>query len=146
MRKRTKVIQIAGFRGLLLALFAAVCLVAGFIGFPGMVAMNVWNHFQVLPAINLMQGILLWTIIAMSVYLINNRKVLISFGLAPNELNDEEMKKLMDRVKLQSQAKMLNSMLMKSNDLKQDFENDVVNDIKDKTSKNVEETPEEVKK
>ena len=66
MKRKTRVIQIDGFRGLILALFAVVCLAAGFIAFPGYVAMCIWNHFASLPPINLFQGVLLWAIVAMS--------------------------------------------------------------------------------
>ena len=63
MKKRNaKVIQIAGIRGLLLVGFVAVCLVAGFVVFPGLVAMHLWNYAvsftYFIPAINIYQGIL----------------------------------------------------------------------------------------
>lgn len=37
---------------------------------------------------------------------------------APGELNDEEMKNLLERVKVQAQAKTLNSMVLKAGDIK----------------------------
>ena len=44
MRKNnTKIIQIAGFRGLFMALFIGICLAAGFVVFPAKVAVYAWN-------------------------------------------------------------------------------------------------------
>ena len=65
MRRNARIIQINGFRGLLTALFIITCLAAGFIAFPGFVAMNIWNYFagSNVPQINLYQEILLWAII-----------------------------------------------------------------------------------
>ena len=66
MRKNAKIIQISGFRGLLLAVFIVTCLIAGFVVFPGLGAMYLWNITMAssfsLPAINIFQGILLWLI------------------------------------------------------------------------------------
>lgn len=113
MKRKTRVIQIDGFKGLIIALFSVVCLAAGFVGFPGFVAMTVWNYFPALPSINLFQGVLLWIIVAISIYLVNGRKLFISFA-SPQELSEAEMNKLMERVRLQSQVKMLNAMMMKT--------------------------------
>ena len=114
MKKNAKIIQISGFRGILTAIFVVVCLAAGFIVFPGYVAMNIWNHFSnVLPQINLMQGVLLWAIVALSCYIANKQKFAISFA-SPQELSDEEMEDLMERVRMQSQARLLNQMITKS--------------------------------
>ena len=43
--KSPKIIKINGFRGIILAVFVCTCLFAGFVVFPGYVAMNIWNHF-----------------------------------------------------------------------------------------------------
>lgn len=148
MKRKTRVIQIDGFRGLVLALFAVVCLAAGFVAFPGFVAMSIWNHFQALPAINLFQGVLLWIIVAMSLYLANGRKVQISFA-SPRELTDAEMNKLMERVRLQSQVKMLNAMMLKAGEEHKELGQDTLknNDLNADETKNVETSShEEIKK
>ena len=114
MKRNTKIIQINGFRGLIMAMFVVTCLIAGFIIFPGFVAMNIWNHFAIsIPQLNLYQGILLWTIVALVGFIINKQNFSISFA-NPKELNEEEMNILMERIKLQSQAKMLNKMMVEN--------------------------------
>lgn len=121
-KRKTRIIQISGIRGILTAIFVAVCLAAGFIGFPGLVAMHLWNYaasfMYSMPVLNIYQGILLWAIVGISGFIINDRKKFIVSMKAPEELSDEEMKKLMERVKIQSQAQMLNSMILKSNEIK----------------------------
>lgn len=121
-KRKTKVIQIAGLRGILMVLFVGICLAAGFIAFPGMVAMHIWNYAASfsysIPVINIYQGILLWSIFGITGFIINDRKKYLSAFKVPEELSDEEMKKLMERVKIQSQAQMLNSMILKSSELK----------------------------
>ena len=65
-----KVVQINGIKGLITALFIGVCLFAGFVIFPGYVAMTLWNKYLVanlmFPALNLIQGVLLWGIAAIT--------------------------------------------------------------------------------
>ncbi len=133
-KRKTKVIQIAGLRGILLVVFAAVCLAAGFIAFPGMVAMHLWNYAASfsysIPVINIYQGILLWSIFGITGFIINDRKKYLVAFKAPEELSDEEMKKLLERVKIQSQAQMLNSMILKSSELKT-LENKETSEVKD---------------
>ena len=115
MRRNAKIIQINGFRGLLTALFIITCLAAGFIAFPGFVAMNIWNYFASsnVPQINLYQGILLWAIIFLTYFIATKQRVAVSFA-TPKELNEEELKTLMERVKMQSQARMINKMILKN--------------------------------
>ena len=115
MRRNAKIIQINGFRGLLTALFIITCLAAGFIAFPGFVAMNIWNYFagSNVPQINLYQGILLWAIIFLTYFIATKQRVAVSFA-SPRELNEEELKTLMERVKMQSQARMINKMILKN--------------------------------
>lgn len=115
MRRNAKIIQINGFRGLLTALFIITCLGAGFIAFPGFVAMSIWNYFagSNVPQINLYQGILLWAIIFLTYFIVTKQRVAVSFA-TPKELNEEELKTLMERVKMQSQARMINKMILKN--------------------------------
>ena len=115
MRRNAKIIQINGLRGLLTALFIITCLAAGFIAFPGFVAMSIWNHFAGtnIPEINLFQGVLLWAIIFLTYFIASKQSVTVSFA-SPRELNEEEMKALMERVKMQSQARMINKMILKN--------------------------------
>lgn len=126
-RNNTKIIQIAGFRGLFMALFIGICLAAGFIVFPAKTAVYLWNYAAVnylsVPSINLYQGILLWAIIVLVCYIANNKKVVISFA-QPAQLSEEEVKCLMERIKVQAKAKQLNTMILKSEEFKSHLEND----------------------
>lgn len=122
MRKNnTRIIQIAGFRGLLTALFIGICLAAGFVIFPAKVAVYIWNYisakFIAIPTINLFQGILLWAIVVMVYNIANNNRLIISFA-RPKQLSDEEMRSLMERIKIQAQARQLNTMILKSDEFK----------------------------
>lgn len=103
MNKRNcKVIKINGFRGLLLALFIGACLLTGFIVCPGWLCMNIWNYtasfFLLMPEMNLVQGVMLWAIIALSIYGINGNRFLVGFSSAPT-LNEDQIKNIMERVK-----------------------------------------------
>lgn len=115
MKRKAKIIQISGIRGIITAIFIVTCLAAGFIAFPGLVAMNIWNYFAGInvPQINLYQGVLLWAIIALTCFIANKQTFAVSFG-TPKELNEEELNALMERVKLQSQARMINKMMLKN--------------------------------
>ena len=122
MKKRARVIQISGLRGILLVIFIGTCLCAGFVAFPSICAMHIWNYvanFISIPLINIYQGAMLWAIIAISGFIINDKeKFLVEFNASNDELSEKDMQKLMERVKLQSQAQALNSMILKSSELK----------------------------
>lgn len=115
MKRNAKIIQITGIRGIIMAIFIVTCLAAGFVAFPGLVAMHIWNHFagEFLPEINLYQGILLWAIVAITGFILNKQSFSVSFE-SPKELNEEELNLLMERIRMQSQAKMLNKMMLKN--------------------------------
>src|SRR5574344_1989108 len=135
MKRNAKVIQISGFRGIIMAIFICVCLCAGFIGFPALVAMYGWNYvadFFVLPHINVFQGLLLWSLVAGAIYIANDKKKFVSAFKAPMGLNDDELKKVLEKAKIQAEARMLNSMVLKSGDLKK-VEKDVTKSSTEKT-------------
>ena len=115
-----KIIQISGLKGIALIAFCIVCLGEGFVVFPAKMAMHLWNYLAggfSIPTISLWQGALLWAFVAISVYLINAKCSIISIK-QPMELNDEELRILMDRIKLQKQAQKLNTMILKAEDIK----------------------------
>lgn len=121
MKKKTKVIQISGLRGFLIAVFVVVCLVAGFVAFPSIMLMHGWNYIAnllAIPSINALQGGLLWAFIAGSVYVLNDRKKFITAFKAPPELSDEELKKILRQAQMQSQAKILNAMIKNAAEIK----------------------------
>lgn len=117
MKRNTRIIQISGLRGILMVVFIATCLAAGFVAFPSLVAMHVWNYatqYISLPLINFWQGLMLWAIVAISGFILNDRKKYLVAYSPKTNLNDEEVKKILETVKLQSQARALNSMILKS--------------------------------
>ncbi len=121
MKRKTRIIQISGIRGLFLAIFIVSCLGAGFILFPGIIAMKAWNlaaSYIALPLINVYQGLLLWAIVAISIFIINDRKKFLVALKTPDRLSDSEMKSLLERMKIQSQTHAINSMILKSGEIK----------------------------
>lgn len=105
MKKNLRVVQINGFRGLLLAMFIVSCLIAGFLAFPALLTMNVWNYLSVktgsFPLISFYEGLLLWAIIVFSIYVFNKKKLIVSFN-TPQELTEDEVKDVVSRFKTQS--------------------------------------------
>lgn len=116
MKKNLRVIQINGFRGLFIVLFALSCLIAGFIAFPSFLAMHTWNYLSdatgSFPEINFIEGMLLWGIIIVSAFIFNKKKFVVSFN-TQQELSDEEVKEVITKIKAQKD----NLQLMHSKDL-----------------------------
>ena len=105
MRNNLNVIQIRGIRGLIIAGLVVCCLAAGFIVFPGWVGMHLWNiaasYIENLPAIGLIQGILLWGIIIASYFTFKKDRVVICFK-SPKGLKEDELKAVFADIKKQS--------------------------------------------
>ena len=125
MKRNTRIIQINGIRGMLMALFTVICLAAGFIVFPGYVAKSIWNYFagfSYMPEIHLFQGVLLWAIVVLSYFILNNKQKHSFIALkSPKELNDEELKQVMNAIKMQTRMRSQTPMIIKANEL-QKFE------------------------
>jgi len=102
MKKKLRVVQINGFRGLLLTFFIISCLIAGFIAFPAFLTMNGWNYLALrtgsFHTITFWGGLLLWAIIAFSFYLFNKRRFILSFN-ARQELSEDELNSVISRIK-----------------------------------------------
>lgn len=96
MNKNYRVITINGVRGIIVAIFIVLGLIAGFIVSPGWVCMKLWNYvFQNSSGVaimNIFQGIMLWAIVALSLYALNNKKMLVGLGsyqgLSPEQIKD----------------------------------------------------------
>lgn len=117
MKKKLNVIQIKGVRGLIMAVGVVSCLFAGFVVFPGWVGMNIWNlistHFYNFPQIGLVQGVLLWGIIA-TTYMIFRKEKLIVCMKAPQGLTDDELKEVFADMKKQSLEDPILQAMMKA--------------------------------
>jgi hypothetical protein len=123
MKQRARIIQITGIRGILLVIFIASCLAAGFVGFPALVAVYGWNYLAsqfAIPSINFLQGMLLWALIAGSIYLLNDKnKYLTSIKVkSPYQMTDDEFKKIIDSARLQSGARIIRSTQLTEEELK----------------------------
>lgn len=115
MKKNLNVIQIKGIKGLIMLVMVGCCLVAGFIVFPGWVAMNIWNVLASLvnnaPSIGIIQGILLWGIIVASYFTFRKERVVVCMK-TPQGLNEEELKAVFADIKKQTQDdKIIQAML-----------------------------------
>lgn len=112
MKRNFKVITINGVRGAIVAIFVVLGLIAGFIISPGWVCMQAWNYFfsdsGVVATMNLFQGVMLWAIIALSLYALNNKRALIGFG-SYQGLSPEQIKDIMNRAKA-SEDKILKEL------------------------------------
>ena len=140
MRRKTRIIQISGLRGLLFAGFVVCCLAAGFIAFPAFVAMHIWNYFGQfigLPVINAWQGLMLWAITAISGFIINDRKKFLVALKASGQLSEDEVKTILERVKIHSQAQAINSMILKSGDVKPADKTEKSEETSEKEKENV---------
>ena len=103
MNKNLKVSTINGIRGLFMAMFIIFGLISGFIISPGWVCMKLWNIFAVnytsASPMNLYQGLLLWAVIALLLYALNNKHALIGFGTYP-KLTNEQIKDIIKKSKM----------------------------------------------
>lgn len=116
MKKNLNIIKISGLRGLIIAGLVICCLAAGFIVFPGYVAMHIWNYFvsnfaQTVPVIGLFQGVLLWGILVASYFVFRKNKLVVCIK-TPQGLSEEELKEVFADMKRQSKEDpILQSML-----------------------------------
>lgn len=121
MKKNLRVVQINGIRGLFLTLFIISCLIAGFIAFPALLTMNLWNYLASktgsFPLINFYQGTLLWAIIAISTFMFSKKKFIVSFS-SKQELNDDELKDVVSKIKGITENKYIENNEIKEDEIK----------------------------
>lgn len=103
MDKKFNVIKITGLKGLFIAAFVVGCLVAGFLIFPGWVCMHIWNFvvgfFADMPRMSMLHGVLLWCIVALSLYALNQGNFSISIGHGmPVQRNEERIKEILRQI------------------------------------------------
>lgn len=112
-----KIVQIDGFRGLISIVFIGACLFAGFVISPGYVAMALWNRYLVssymFPQLNLLQGILLWSIVVISYCILTKGAFAVSFKSTP-ELSDDEIDSIIKSAKISTKMRMLNKAISKN--------------------------------
>ena len=137
MKHNMNIIQIRGIRGLILAGAAVCCLAVGFIGFPGWVFMHIWNfgasYTDVVPAIGIIQGILLWGIIIASYFAFKKDKFIVCVK-SPDGLSEDELKSVMADLREQNAQDMIIQSMLKAREA----------ELKYKNNKELDETKEEV--
>lgn len=117
MKKNLNVIQIKGVKGLMIAGLVVCCLIAGFIAFPGLIGMHIWNYIAsyiiAMPQIGLFQGILLWAIILTSYFIFRKEKVVVCLK-SSQSLSEEELKTVFADIKKQSMEDPILQAMMKA--------------------------------
>ena len=132
MKKNLNIIQVNGFRGLVIAGFVVTCLAAGFILFPGAVAMKMWNfaarHFIQLPIIGIIQGVLLWGIIVVSYFTFKKNRHIICIR-STDGLSEDELKSVFADIKNQAQNDMIIRNMLKARETELKIKNLCDSDI-----------------
>ena len=117
MKKNLNIIQIRGIKGILFVVFLGCCLTAGFVVFPGWVSMHIWNYITIyaeqLPHIGLLQGILLWGIIAASYFTFRKEKLVVCMR-ASDGLTEDELKQVFADIKKQAENDTLIQSMIKA--------------------------------
>lgn len=119
MKKNLNIIQIKGIKGLIYVGFVLTCLAAGFIFFPGFVAMKIWNltasYLEALPQIGIIQGLLLWGIIAASYFIFRKEKLVVCMK-AEEGLSEEELKEVFTDLKKHAQNDTIIKSMLKAHE------------------------------
>lgn len=106
--------------------FIVCCLFAGFVVFPGVVAMHLWNKYLVnllsFPVLNLFQGVLLWGITAVSYFIISNGRLPVSFE-TPDSLSDAELNMIMKKARISSDLRKINTMIKRADTFEKSVKN-----------------------
>lgn len=138
MKKNLNVIQIKGFRGLIIVALIGCCLAAGFIAFPGIVAMYIWNFIAQfstnIPNIGIIQGVLLWGILVASYFTFRKEKIIVCMK-TPQGLNEEELKAVFADVKKQAQDDTILQAMIRARENELKLKEDT-KEIKDEVKSN----------
>ncbi|MBR1424400.1 hypothetical protein IJ579_02415 [bacterium] len=112
-----KIVQITGFRGMVTAIFMSICMFAGFVIFPGQVAMFLWNKYlagpYMLPVLNIFQGVLIWGMIFVSYSILTKKDLAVSFKES-KDLTDSEIDMIMQKSRMSPHFRAINNMIKKS--------------------------------
>ena len=84
MKKKVKVVEINGLRGIIVVIYAIICAIAGFILFPSWVLMQMWNflgtHIYSLPQMTLIHGFMLYAILVLFYFATNSHKTCLGIS------------------------------------------------------------------
>ncbi|MBO6273564.1 hypothetical protein J6O48_12420 [bacterium] len=138
------IIQINGIKGILFLIGAGICLVAGFVVFPGLVLKFGWNYLSamtgLIPSIGLIQGVLLWGIVIVSYFTFKKKGFFVEFRSA-NCLTKAEMDEVMHKIRMDQNASIISKSIMRANRLEQELKKEIENNI----DKNIEKDNTEIK-
>ena len=117
MKHNMNVIEIRGIRGLIITGCAICCLAVGFIGFPGWILMHLWNYLASfspeVPAIGIVQGVLLWGIVIASYFAFKKDKFIVCFR-TPKGLSEEELKSVFADLKDSTKEDLILKSMLKA--------------------------------
>ena len=120
MKNKLNVIQINGVKGIIFVIGAVICLIAGFVAFPGMVFKLGWNFIahatSVVPTINMLQGTLLWGIVVVGYLAFKGKGFFVEFKTG-DDLTKEEMDAVMHRIRTERQADLIAKSIMRAREL-----------------------------
>ena len=98
MKRKVKVVEINGLRGLVVVAYAIICAVAGFILFPAWVLMHLWNmlgtYIYNLPHMNMLHGFMLYAIFVLFYFATNSHKT--CFGISSMNLSKTHISSIMN--------------------------------------------------
>ena len=142
-----KIIQINGFRGMIMAAFIVAGLISGFVACPGIITMRLWNHYLVpygLPVLDAFQGVLLWAIIVLTYYILTKGYMPVSFA-SPDDVTDKELALIMQRAKMRSQLRKMNAKVMTMDKLEKEIlSKKIEEDIENKLNNNEENSDDKI--
>ncbi len=131
MRNKLNVIQINGIKGIIFVAFAAVCLFAGFVVFPGLVMKCGWNLLSAatgIPAIGAVQGVLLWGIAVVGYFAFKRKGFFVEFKNA-DDLSREEMDAVMRKIQMERQSDLIARSIMRAKELEKKVQQDMNNEL-----------------
>lgn len=129
------IIQINGFKGILFVIGAVLCLIAGFVVFPGLVLKMGWNYLSgttgILPAIGIIQGTLLWGIVVVAYFAFKKKKGFFVEFKSAHQLSREEMDVVMDKIRAEKQAEIITRSIMRAKELEDEIKSEIEKDTQE---------------
>ena len=129
MKNKLNVIQINGIKGMIFVAFAAVCLFAGFVVFPGLVMKYGWNFLAGMtgiPAIGVFQGVLLWGIAVVSYFAFKKHGFFVEFKNA-DDLSREEMDAVIRKIQMERQSDLIARSIIRAKELEKKVQQEMQN-------------------
>ena len=97
MNRKIKVVEINGFKGMLVIAYAVICAVAGFVVFPAWMLMSLWNmlgtYVYHLPHMSLIHGFMLYAIFVLLYFATTSHKT--CFGITSKTLSKSHISAMM---------------------------------------------------